>query len=448
MTAAPQPMVSGPGPEPWLGAGERRIVLAAALLRAVATGMAGVLLGIYLAELGLAPATVGLVAGAGLAGAAAGALAVTLRGRHWQSRRPLLVFGLLAAAGGALMAVVSHPLALATAAFLGMVNGMGRDRGPASVLEQAMIPATTGPAGRTAALAWYTALQDVGHAVGSLAAGLPVLLAAAFALGEERSFRLTIGLYALLMAASALLYLRLPARRSGDAEGAGSAEAVGTTAIPSPVPARLSSHSRRVLTRLSLLFALDGLGGGFLVTALLSYFFFERFGVGAAALGLLFFAGRAANVLSHFGAAWLARRIGLVNTMVWTHLPSSLLLVAVAFAPSFALAAALYLLRESLVEMDVPTRQSYVLAVVRPEERTTAAGVTNLVRLGTWALGPMLAGWMMGGLALAAPLLAGAGLKVVYDLLLYGSFRRLRPPEERDPPQPAAAALATNGGTS
>lgn len=451
MTTAPQPILSDagpiPGPDPGLGAVERRTVLAAALLRAVATGMAGVLLGIYLAELGLAPATVGLVAGAGLAGAAAGALAVTLWGRRWESRRPLLVFGLLAAAGGALMAVASHPLALAAAAFLGMVNGMGRDRGPASVLEQAMIPATTGPAGRTAALAWYTALQDAGHAVGSLAAGLPVLLAAAFALGDELSFRLAIGLYALLMAASTLLYLRLPARRlggAGIAEGAGSAEAVGTTAIPSPAPFRLSPQSRRVVTRLSLLFALDGLGGGFLVTALLSYFFFERFGVSAATLGLLFFAGRVANVLSHFGAAWLARRIGLVNTMVWTHLPSSLLLVAVAFAPSFALAAALYLLRESLVEMDVPTRQSYVLAVVRPEERTTAAGVTNLVRLGTWALGPMLAGWMMGGLALAAPLLAGAGLKVVYDLLLYASFRRLRPPEEQDaePARPGMNARA------
>ncbi|HYH46114.1 MAG TPA: MFS transporter [Thermoanaerobaculia bacterium] len=443
MSAAPQPVLSDcgsdSGPAPGLGTGERRVVVTAAFLRAVATGMAGVLLGIYLAELGLTPATVGLVAGAGLAGAAAGALAVTLWGRRWESRRPLLVFGLLAAAGGALMALASHPLALAAAAFLGMVNGMGRDRGPASVLEQAMIPATTGPAGRTAALAWYTALQDVGHAVGSLAAGLPVLLAAAFALGEERSFRLAIGLYALLMATSTLLYLRLPARRS-------ETEIVGSAGIASPAPARLSPRSRRVVTRLSLLFALDGLGGGFLVTALLSYFFFERFGVGAAALGLLFFAGRAANVLSHFGAAWLARRIGLVNTMVWTHLPSSLLLVAVAFAPSFALAAALYLLRESLVEMDVPTRQSYVLAVVRPEERTTAAGVTNLVRLGTWALGPMLAGWMMGGLALAAPLLAGAGLKVVYDLLLYASFRRLRPPEEQESEPPATAALATNGG--
>jgi MFS family permease len=397
--------------------GGRRVFLAAAFIRASATGMAGVLLGIYLAKLGLAPGAVGLIAGAGLAGATAGALAVTLRGRLWELRSALLVLGLLATVGGALLAMASHPVALAAAAFLGMVNGMGRDRGPSSVLEQALIPATTTAAGRTAAFAWYTALQDVGHALGSLAAVLPALLAAVLPVDETVSFRLAIAFYAALVGASALLYLWLPpTRREEDT---------------SPDRGTISPQSRRVLTRISLLFALDGLGGGFLVTALLSYFFFERFGVGAATVGVLFFAGRVANVFSHFGAVWLARRIGLVNTMVWTHIPSSLLLVAVAFTPSFWVAAVLYLLRESLVEMDVPTRQSYVMAVVRPEERTAASGVTNLVRLGSWAVGPALAGWMMGGLALAAPLLAGAGLKVIYDLLLFFSFRRLRPPEER-----------------
>lgn len=390
------------------------MLLTAALLRALATGMAGVLLGVYLAKVGLTPGIVGLVTGAGLAGATVGALAVTLRAERWERRTALLVFGLLASAGGALLALVSHPAALAAAAFLGMVNGMGRDRGPSAILEQALIPATTAHSSRTSAFAWYAALQDVGHSVGSLAAGLPLAM---IAFGEELSFRLSIGLYALLMGASTLLYLRLPPIRPVQ---------------DSPARSKLSPGSRRVLTRLSLLFALDGLGGGFLVTALLSYFFFERFGAGAATLGLLFFAGRVANVFSHFGAAWLARRIGLVNTMVWTHLPSSLLLVAVAFTPSFAVAAVLFVLRESLVEMDVPTRQSYVMAVVRPEERTAASGVTNLVRLGAWALGPSLAGWMMSGLTLAAPLLAGAALKIVYDLLLFASFRRLRPPEERD----------------
>ncbi|HLE84617.1 MAG TPA: MFS transporter, partial [Thermoanaerobaculia bacterium] len=179
------------------------------------------------------------------------------------------------------------------------------------------------------------------------------------------------------------------------------------------------------------LFALDGIGGGFLVTTLLSYYFFERFGASPGAVALLFFAARLANLLSNFGAAWLARRFGLVNTMVFTHIPASLLLVAVAFVPTFAVAAALFLVREMLVEMDVPTRQSYVMAVVAPEERTAAAGVTNLVRLGGWAAGPALAGWTMEHWALGAPLVLGAAIKIVYDLLLWTAFRQVKPPEER-----------------
>ena len=400
-----------------MGGAARKLLLGAAFLRALATGMAGVLLGIYLADRGLSPGQVGAVAGAGLAGAAAGALVVTLRGARMAGRGALLALACLAAVGGALLALVEQPLALAAVAFLGMVNGMGRDRGPSAILEQALLPATTTPARRTAAFAWYTALQDCGHSLGSLAAGLPALLVAATALSMTAGLRLCFGLYALLMLLSGLCYLGLPARAAQPASTA-------------PPIARLSPESRRILTRISLLFALDGLGGGLLLTTLLSYFFFERFGVGVAALSGLFFAARVANLLSNFGAAWLARRIGLVNTMVFTHIPASLLLVAVAFVPSFPLAAALFLLREALVEMDVPTRQSYVMAMVRPEERTTASGVTHLVRLAMWALGPSLGGWAMQSVGLAAPLLAGAGIKIAYDLLLYGSFRRLKPPEE------------------
>ena len=169
---------------------------------------------------------------------------------------------------------------------------------------------------------------------------------------------------------------------------------------------------------------------GPIVGVVLAYFFYERFGVGIESLGLLFFVARIANALSHFIAAWLAARIGLVNTMVFTHIPSSLLLLTVPFMPSFPVAAALFLIREALVEMDVPTRQSYVMAVVRPEERTFASGVTHLVRLAGWAVGPAVAGWLMIGTSLAAPLVVGAALKIVYDVALWRAFRNLHPPEE------------------
>jgi MFS family permease len=153
--------------------------------------------------------------------------------------------------------------------------------------------------------------------------------------------------------------------------------------------------------------------------------------VGEGAIALLFFAARIANGVSHLGAAWLAARIGLVNTMVFTHVPSSLVLIAVALVPQFWMAALLFLVRELLVEMDVPTRQSYVMAVVKPEERTFASGVTSLVRLAGWAVGPFAAGVLMQGVALTMPLIVGAGLKIGYDLMLYRSFRDLKPPEER-----------------
>jgi MFS family permease len=193
-----------------------------------------------------------------------------------------------------------------------------------------------------------------------------------------------------------------------------------------------------VLARLSSLFLVDSLAGGFLTTSLIALFFERRFGAGPAALGLLFAGARVLNAVSHVLAAALAARIGLVRTMVFTHLPSSFLLVTVAFAPGFPVAAALFLLREGLVEMDVPTRQSYVMAVVRPEERTRASGITALVRMGGWAVGPAFAGLFMQGLSLGAPLLVAAAMKASYDVLLYAAFRSVRPPEEeRPPPTPA-----------
>jgi predicted MFS family arabinose efflux permease len=192
----------------------------------------------------------------------------------------------------------------------------------------------------------------------------------------------------------------------------------------------IDPRSKRVITRLALLFGLDSIGGGFLNSALIAYWFFRQYGTSEADLALLFFAARALNALSHIGAAWLARRIGLLNTMVWTHLPSSVFLIAAPAAPNAALAAALFLAREALVEMDVPTRQSYVMAVVKPTERTFASGVTNVTRNISWAVGPSVAGVVMQHVALAGPLVIGGALKIVYDLLLYRAFRHVRPPEE------------------
>ncbi|MGQ0720085.1 MAG: MFS transporter [Candidatus Eiseniibacteriota bacterium] len=394
---------------------DRRRLYAAAFVRAVATGWIGVLLGVYLAEIGVGTGTIGLIVSCGLAGAATGTLLVTFLGDRIGHRRSLLLVALFGAAGGAALAVSSHPVVLGIAAFLGMVNGMGRDRGAALVVEQAVLPATVGDAGRTMVFARYNVLQDVGHAAGGLLAGLPALLANG-GVSDPLSFRASVAGYAALSLLPIAAYVGLSA------------------AVEAPSLSRrgtVSRESRSILWRISSLFALDSLAGGFLTTALLSFFFHERFGVGVATIGPLFAAARVANALSHLGAAWLAKRIGLVNTMVFTHIPSSLLLVTVAWAPSFPVAAALFLLREGLVEMDVPTRQSYVMAMVRPEERTFASGVTHLVRMAAWAVAPAFAGLMMADLGLMIPLVIGAAMKIAYDLLLWRAFRHVRPPEER-----------------
>jgi predicted MFS family arabinose efflux permease len=257
--------------------------------------------------------------------------------------------------------------------------------------------------------------QDLGHALGGLCALIPAISRKLLALDEISSLRFGLGVAAGLILATALVYLGL-------------SSAVETS--PESTDRPISRETRRVLWRIGSLFALDSLGGGFLSATLLSLFFFTRFGVNEELLGPLFFFARILNALSHLAAAQLARRIGLVATMVFTHIPSSLLLLTVPFAPTFPIAAVLFLLREGLVEMDVPTRQSYVMALVKPEERTFASGVTQLVRTGAWAIAPAFAGVMMEGVALATPLVAGAATKIAYDLLLWSAFRKLKPPEE------------------
>ena len=391
---------------------DRAILYGTGFLRAVATGMVGVLLGLYLARLNLGAAAIGGLIGVGLAGAAVATLAVTFVGDRLARRTWLVGLSLLAAAGALAMAASSSVAVLALAAAVGMVNGMGRDRGALLVVEQAALPSTTDDRGRTQAFAWLAVLQDGGHALGGLAAGLPALLGR----GDDlAALRLAMAVPAILSIASAILYRRLSVAVERDAAA----------------PRRLSPEGRAIVTRLSGLFAVDSVAGGFLSTALIAYFLAERFAIGGDLLGPLFLVARLANAGSHLAAAWLATRIGLVNTMVFTHIPSSLLLITIPWAPSFGVAAVLFVLREALVEMDVPTRQSYTMAVVRPEERTTAAGVTNLVRLAGWAVGPAVAGALMQGGLLAGPLYAGAGMKIAYDLLLYRAFRHLPPPEER-----------------
>ena len=399
---------------------DRLLIYGAALLRGLAAGAISVLAAVYLAKRGFDAAAIGLVLSAGMAGVLAGTIFGTYFADRVGRRRSLVILALLASVGGALLVATDTLWAAALTAFFGMLNTQGSDRGAAQALEQAILPATATDAERTQVFARYNAIADVGGAAGALLAALPALLRDRWQVPELHAYDFTVLLYAALTLIVVLLYARL----SAHAERA-------------PLPALVHvAHDappsiRRQVRKFAGLSALDAVGGGFIGSALIAYFLYARFGVKEAELALLFVAARTVTVLSHFVAAWLARRIGLVNTMVFTHIPSSLLLLTLPIAPTFGVAAVLFILREGLSEMDVPTRQSYLMAIVPPHERAWAAGISQLARAAGRMVSPVLAGAAMQAGALWLPLAAGAALKIVYDLLLWRAFRQIKPPEER-----------------
>lgn len=395
-----------------------KVIYTAAFLRSLGIGMTGVFLGVYLARAGFSAIWIGAIVAAGLAGSALLMAGVSFYADRLGRRRSLVFMASLTVLGGAGFMFASSHRALLVLAFLGMLNGMGTDRGPLFALEQALLPEMVSDQQRTWALSWHSLALDSGHAVGALAAALPALLSRLFNLDLLASYRLAFGVYSLLNLAACLSYLSL----SRDVEGVAEAHAGKFAPI--------SEASKTAVFKLAALSSLDSLGGGLLVDSLIAYWFFRRFGISESGLGLIFFVSHLLNSVSYLGAAALARRIGLVNTMVFTHIPSNLFLMAVPLAPSAPLALVFFFAREALVEMDVPTRQSYILAVVKPAERTFASGITNLTRNVSRAATPTLAGYLMQHLALATPMYIGGGIKIVYDLLLFAAFRRLKPPEE------------------
>jgi MFS family permease len=395
------------------------LINAAGFLRSFGVGLMGVVLGIYLFRTGLTSLAIGLVIAAGLAGAALATLLVSLVADRVGRRSFLLILSLLSGVAGLALAVSPSLPVLVTFAFVGMLNGTGTDRSAASALDQAIIPGLVSDIKRTWILAWYNVLLDGGGALGAMLAALPILLQRQLSVSVLHSYRLVFfGYFGLYLAVAALYLFLSPAVE------------VATPGGLTPTKTKIAPESRRIVAKLTALFSLDAFGGGFLTDALVAYWFFRRFGIGEESLGLVFFAVHILNAVSHLGAAWLARHIGLVKTMVFTHLPSSLFLIAVPFAPSLKVAILLFLCREALVEMDVPTRQSYVAAVVLPNERTFASGFTNLARNVFWAVGSTVAGFVMQNIAFSAPLAIGGGMKIAYDLALFRAFRKIRPPEE------------------
>jgi len=382
-------------------------------LRGFGDGFAVILLPAYLSAIGYDPIHIGIVAAASLLGSAVLTLAVGLVApRHDLRKLLLLAAGVMAATGLAFPAF-EHIVFIAVVAFIGTINPSAGDIGVFVPLEHAMLARGATDRERTAVFARYSLIGALSAAAGALGAAMPDALASA-GIGRIAAFRLMFYAYALLGVLAAILYRRLPRSQ------------VGETRHSAPL-----GPSRAVVYRLAALFSLDAFAGGFIVQSLLALWLFQRFNLSLSAAGSFFFWSSVLSAFSYPVAARLAQRVGLVNTMVFTHIPSSICLILAAFAPSLTVVVALLLVRSALSQMDVPTRTSYVMAVVTPAERTAAASVTAVPRSLAASLSPALTGVLLATPFSGLPLVLCGGLKIVYDLALLISFRHIKPPEER-----------------
>jgi MFS family permease len=388
--------------------------VAARSLRGFADGLVSVVLAAHLTALGLSAGEIGAVATATLLGSAALTLAVGLGAGRVPPRRVLLAACALMAATGLGFAGLSSFAALLVLAFVGTLNPSSGDVSVFLPTEQAWLAGSVAAERRTALFARYNLLGALFGALGALASGVPEWVSVRLGVGAGAALRACFLAYAALALAQALLYLRLPG---------------AAPPPPGPQAARRAPlvRSRRVVLELTALFGLDSFGGGFVVQSLLALWLLRRFELSLAEAGTFFFATGLASAVSQMASPWLAARIGLVRTMVYTHLPANALLVAAAFMPTAGAALACLLARMLFSQLDVPARQALVMGLVPPEERAAAAGLTNVPRSLASALSPLLAGLLLERTSFGWPLVAGGLLKILYDGLLLWRFRSLEP---------------------
>jgi len=393
--------------------------------RLFAYGSLSVILVFYLIGLGLTEAQAGLVLTLTLAGDVIVSLYLTTRADRTGRRRMLIVGSILMAAAGLAFACTSNLFFLVIAGTIGVISPSGNEVGPFLSIEQAALSHIVPAAARTEVFAWYTLAGSLATALGALCGGGLTQALQHTAMTHVQSYRAVVFLYAALGAALAFLFLRLST--SVEVSPASNGQ------VPSSSLAGIFgiARSRNVVLKLSGLFALDSFAGGFVVQSFAAYWFYLRFGVQPAALGAIFFWANVFAGISALLATRLAARIGLIRTMVVTHLPSNILLILVPLMPNLSLAVLVLLLRFSISQMDVPTRQSYTMAVVPAEERSAAGGFTGVARTTGAAISPLLAGFLFARPSLInAPFFIAGTLKIIYDLLLYKQFVAVRPPEE------------------
>jgi len=392
-----------------------KLLLFARPLQSFSASFVAIFIAVYLSFLGLPLWQIGLVITGGLLASTLFNMVAGFLADRVGRRRMLVSFGLIPVFAGAAFAMMTNLYLLIPIAVISTLGSRG-GFGPAKMLEGVILAQACRDEKRTRLYAIRSTLNSVAISAGSLFAGAIVLLQNRFSLSVGTSYMWMFGIYALLNLLTVALYSML----SDAAEVENPAE----EALP------LSPETRRYVLRLSLLFSVDSLGGGFVTQSLVSYWFFDRFGLGMDAIGTIFAASSLLAAFSFMLAARVSERIGLINTMVYSHLPANLMTMAIPYMPNLAASSTVYVGRSLLSQMDVPTRQSYTMAIVKPEERSRVAGLINLPRSLTSALGPSIAGAIMQFMGPSIPFLIAGGLKAAYDLGLYFMFRNVKPPEE------------------
>jgi Arabinose efflux permease len=421
--------VPAPPPDPGLIASLRgldrdgRLLFALRTLRMFGYGFLAVVLVLYLAAAGLDPLAIGIVLSLTLVGDTLISLWLTTNADRLGRRRVLMAGAGLMVVAGVVFAFTSWVPMLILAGAIGVVSPTGNEVGPFLAIEQAALSQTVHDRRRTPTFAWYNVVGYIATATGALGAGLISQALLDRGLAPVDAYRAIVVGYAVIGVAMVLGFWRL-----GDG-----IEAPPREDADDGIRRRFGLHrSKAVVLKLSVLFSIDAFGGGFIPQSLMAYWFHLQYGVEPALLGAIFFGANLLAAVSSLSAARIAARFGLINTMVFTHIPSNLLLILVPLMPTLPLAILVLLIRFSLSQMDVPTRQSYVMAVVEPDERSAAAGVTGIARTTGAAISPSISSVLIASAGYAAvPFYLAGGLKIAYDLLMYREFRNVRPPEER-----------------
>lgn len=404
----------------WLSK-DGKLVLAARVTRTFAYGFLSIVLAIYLKLIGFNDIVIGLVLASTLVNSVIFTLIASFYADRLGRRNMLVIYAALMSISGAIFLATEDYLALIAAALIGTINVTGSETGAFLSIEQALLPQTVSNVRkRNTIFALYNMAGTFAMSVGILLSALPAILQHQFGLSQIESIKPLFMLYSILGIIVMIIYFMLSKK----------IELTGDQ-IAKPLTQVLSPETKKIVGKLSGLFSLDSFAGGFVIQSIVAFWFFTKFGLDLTTLSYIFSIAGVLTAFSFLAAARIADKIGLVNTMVFTHIPSNILLILVGFAPTLPLAIAFYLGRMALSQMDVPTRQSYIVSVVKEEERTASTGITNISRNISQAVSPSLTGYILQALpVLSAPFVFGGILKIAYDLALYLNFKNIKPAEE------------------